>query len=148
MTGGDPTMIHDARDHHGPAVAPPPVPWLKPGVVMHDPAFPVDELLADFALEIRSRGFSVKGFVQRNNRPGEGCAPRIELQDLSDGSLVHLDRRPAPETAASGRRRRPCARPCGSRPTSSSSAASPPWNGRPARWATRCGTGCRPAFRC
>lgn len=75
--------------------APPPkAPWLQPGVVVHDPAFPVDGLLADFALEVRRRGFSVQGFVQRNNRPGEGCAPRIELLNLSDGSMVEMTRSP------------------------------------------------------
>ncbi|PWC42420.1 hypothetical protein TSO221_21780 [Azospirillum sp. TSO22-1] len=71
---------------------PPLVPWLRPGVVMHDPAFPVDELLAGFAAEIGRRGFSVKGFVQRNNDHGRGCASRIELLDVANGHVVGIDR--------------------------------------------------------
>jgi hypothetical protein len=48
-----------------------------------------DDLLADFALDIRVRGFRVAGSVQLNNRrvgvPGGGCADEIELFDLSTG---------------------------------------------------------------
>lgn len=71
-------------------------PWIRPGVVVHDPSISVDDLLADFALALRSRGFRIAGFVQLNNRQhqlhGEGCAERIDLLDLADGDTVAIDR--------------------------------------------------------
>lgn len=74
-----------------------PVPRLSPGVVVHEPSFPVDGLLADFAADLRGRGFRVRGLIQRNNRGdagggGAGCAPCIELMDLADGRVFRLDR--------------------------------------------------------
>jgi hypothetical protein len=67
-------------------------PWIRPGVVVHEPSAPVDHLLADFALDIRERGFS----VQRNNRGavelGQGCAAQIELLDLASNEKLVLDR--------------------------------------------------------
>lgn len=71
-------------------------PWLRPGVVVHDPALPVDGLLAEFALILRDRGFQVAGAVQRNNacgaQMGQGCAQRIEYFDLADRSHFSADR--------------------------------------------------------
>jgi hypothetical protein len=71
-------------------------PWIRPGVVVHEPTAPVDALLADFALEIRERGFSVAGFVQRNSQGseamGQGCAERIELLDLASGENLAMPR--------------------------------------------------------
>lgn len=71
-------------------------PWIRPGVVVHDPSIGVDDLLADFALALASRGFRVAGFVQLNNRQrqslGHGCAERIELLDLANGDVVAIER--------------------------------------------------------
>ena len=72
-----------------------PIPRLCPGVVVHDPSFAVDDLLADFAADLSGRGFRVRGLIQRNNRgggTGGGCAPRIEMMDLADGRVFRLDR--------------------------------------------------------
>lgn len=84
-------------------------PWISPGVVVHEPKMPVDDLLAAFALDIRERGFSVAGYVQRNNQgadqPGQGCAQRIELLDLASSENLIIDRpaeSDAPSIAASG----------------------------------------------
>jgi len=46
-------------------------PWIRPGVVVHDPDVPVDGLLAEFALNLRGRGFNVVGYVP-GAEPGEG----------------------------------------------------------------------------
>lgn len=84
-------------------------PWIRPGVVVHQPQTRIDELLADFAAELRQRGFTVAGFVQCNNRHtdrmGKGCADTIELLDLATGAVVTLERGPhgehvEPTTAA------------------------------------------------
>jgi hypothetical protein len=70
-------------------------PWIRPGVVVHDPAEPIDGLLAEFALGLRGRGFNVAGYVQRNNRgcadKGQGCAPRIEYFDLSTSATLSVE---------------------------------------------------------
>ena len=104
------------------------VPWIRPAVVVHDPAAGIDELLADFALALSARGFRVAGFVQLNNRnglnePGEGCADRVELLDLDSGETIALERRlgaatPSLAMAAASLRAahaRPC-RPDGNQP--------------------------------
>lgn len=71
------------------------LPWLRPGVVVHEPSQPIDDLLAQFALSLRDRGFSVAGYVQRNNlgcqELGYGCAPNIELQDLATDRILTVD---------------------------------------------------------
>lgn len=71
-------------------------PWIRPGVVVHEPKAPVDPLLADFALDIRERGFSVAGYIQRNNHGsvelGQGCAAQIELLDLASSENLMIDR--------------------------------------------------------
>ena len=71
-------------------------PWLRPGVVVHEPMAPVDGLLAEFALRLRARGFNVTGYVQRNNaggaEMGQGCAARIEFFDVATGRVVAVDR--------------------------------------------------------
>lgn len=71
-------------------------PWIRPGVVVHDPSIDVDGLLAEFALTLQRRGFRVAGFVQLNNRQrrfaGSGCAERIEWLDLATGDTVWMDR--------------------------------------------------------
>lgn len=71
-------------------------PWLRPGVVVHEPSAPVDGLLADFALRLRARGFNVTGYVQRNNANGAemgcGCAERIEFFEVATGQLVAAKR--------------------------------------------------------
>lgn len=71
-------------------------PWIRPGVVVHDPAETIDGLLAEFALGLRTRGFNVTGYVQRNNRgctgKSQGCAPRIEYFDLSTSQTMIVER--------------------------------------------------------
>ena len=61
-----------------------------------DPAEMVDDLLADFALTLRRRGFNVAGYVQHNNRGcagrGQGCAPQIAYLDIASGATVRVDR--------------------------------------------------------
>lgn len=72
-----------------------PAPRLCPGVVVHDPSFAVDDLLAGFAADLSGRGFRVRGLIQRNNRgggTGGGCAPRIDMMDLADGRVFRLER--------------------------------------------------------
>ncbi len=70
-------------------------PWVRPGVVVHDPIERIDGLLAEFALGLRGRGFHVTGYVQRNNRgcaeKGQGCAPRIEYFDLSTSATLSVE---------------------------------------------------------
>lgn len=77
-------------------LAPVQAPWLRPGVVVHEPMAPVDGLLADFALRLRARGFNVTGYVQRNNaggaEMGHGCASRIEFFDIATGKVVAVQR--------------------------------------------------------
>jgi len=84
-----------ARDSLG-VFEPVQAPWIRPGVVVHDPAEPVDGLLAQFALGLRARGFNVAGYVQRNNRgcggQSQGCAPRIEYFDLANSDTLSVER--------------------------------------------------------
>lgn len=76
-------------------MAPSKLPWIRPGVVVHEPAQAIDGLLARFALAVRERGFSVAGYVQRNNLGaadlGRGCAARVELEDLASGERIFVD---------------------------------------------------------
>ncbi len=71
-------------------------PWIRPGVVVHEPKLPVDGLLAEFALLLKDRGFNIAGYVQRNNQggeePGTGCAARIEFYDLGNGETFTVER--------------------------------------------------------
>jgi uncharacterized protein len=64
-------------------------PRIRWGVVVHQPGENIDGLLAEFALTLKSRGFTVSGFVQSNNESGggqgKGCAAGISLFDLSAG---------------------------------------------------------------
>lgn len=80
----------------GSVFAPVQAPWVRPGVVIHDPAAPVDGLLAEFALRLRERGFNVTGTVQRNNagaaEMGQGCAERIEFFEVATNRIVEIDR--------------------------------------------------------
>lgn len=83
-----------ARDPLG-VIEPVQAPWIRPGVVVHDPAERIDGLLAEFALGLRGRGFEVAGYVQRNNRgcadKGQGCAPRIEYFDLATSATLSVE---------------------------------------------------------
>jgi uncharacterized protein len=71
------------------------VPWIRPGIVVHEPSQPIDGLLSQFALTIRERGFRVAGYVQRNNLGahdlGHGCAANIELEDLATSDILTVD---------------------------------------------------------
>lgn len=95
-----------ARPAARPLLEPIKAPWIRPGVVVHEPAAPIDGLLAEFALTLRGRGFNVAGYVQRNNQgcahPGRGCAERMEFFDLSGGSLLTVDRGDSADPALSG----------------------------------------------
>lgn len=85
-----------SRPAAAPLIEPVKAPWIRPGVVVHEPATPIDGLLAEFALTLQGRGFNIAGFVQRNNlgaaEPGHGCAATIELYDLHDGATLTLER--------------------------------------------------------
>ncbi|CCG40999.1 Rossmann-like domain-containing protein [Magnetospirillum molischianum] len=61
--------------------APTKAPWINPGVVIHEPDAPVDEMIAKFARTIAGRGFIVGGCV----RIGE------ETIDLATGAAINLD---------------------------------------------------------
>ncbi len=71
-------------------------PWIRPGVVVHDPDDSIDGLLAQFALTLKGRGFKVVGYVQGNNRgcsgASDGCASRIQYFDLADGQRLDVER--------------------------------------------------------
>ena len=76
-------------------------PWIRPGVVVHEPRAPVDDLLARFALDIRDRGFQVAGYVQRNLTDvdqGQQCPAGMEFTDLANGKTVIIDRHADPES--------------------------------------------------
>lgn len=59
-------------------------PYIRPGVVIHEPMAPVDDLLAKFALTLRKRGFNVGGCVQQGGR----------LLDLASAETVEADAAP------------------------------------------------------
>jgi len=72
-------------------------PWIRPGVVVHEAAMPVDDLLASFAREVRGRGFSVAGYVQ--DRQG------AELIDLATGETMPMAETTETSAAASRMRK-------------------------------------------
>lgn len=43
-------------------------PYIRPGVVLHEPSAPMDDLIAKFSLTLRDRGFSVTGCLQREGQ--------------------------------------------------------------------------------
>lgn len=57
-------------------------PWIRPGVVVHDPSHTVDHLLGAFALSLRERGFNVLGYVQAD----AGAAPAGQASHVA-----HID---------------------------------------------------------
>lgn len=71
-------------------------PWIRPGLVLHEPGAGVDALLGAFSLDLKERGFTVGGLVQLNNSgreaPGTGCEPRIQLLDLARGEPFWVER--------------------------------------------------------
>jgi len=85
-----------ANSQHPDILEPVQAPWIRPGVVVHDPAESIDGLLAEFALTLRDRGFNVVGHVQRNNRgcsgQGQGCAPQIDYFDLASSETKSVER--------------------------------------------------------
>ncbi|MBC7906714.1 MAG: DUF2478 domain-containing protein [Rhodospirillaceae bacterium] len=58
-------------------------PWINPGVVIHEPTIPVDDLLAKFALTLRDRGFNVGGSVQFES---------LQCLDIASGKMSAADR--------------------------------------------------------
>ncbi|MCR6629177.1 MAG: DUF364 domain-containing protein [Magnetospirillum sp.] len=42
-------------------------PWINPGVVIHEPSAPVDELIAKFARSVAKRGFNVAACARRDD---------------------------------------------------------------------------------
>lgn len=71
-------------------------PWIRPGVVVHDPAASVDGLIGDFALTLRERGFNVVGYVRQDDADrrsrGAGDVPPIGYLDLSTASPLPVER--------------------------------------------------------
>jgi hypothetical protein len=63
-----PAPRHIAQPQPAPAPAPN---WLRPGVVVHDPAKAVDPLLIGFADELRGRGFRVAGYARKPRSAGD-----------------------------------------------------------------------------
>lgn len=59
-------------------------PWIRPGAVVHDSAERVDGLIADFAVELKARGFTVIGVVDQPT----GDSPRG--LDLASGGPVAM----------------------------------------------------------
>ncbi|MBC7953985.1 MAG: DUF2478 domain-containing protein [Rhodospirillaceae bacterium] len=57
-------------------------PWIHPGVVIHEPTAPVDDLLAKFALTLRDRGFNVGGSVQFES---------LQCLDIASGKMSAAD---------------------------------------------------------
>ncbi|GEO81034.1 Rossmann-like domain-containing protein [Pararhodospirillum oryzae] len=41
-------------------------PWIRPGVVLHEPGAPVEDLLGLFSIKLRTRGFRVAGLLARS----------------------------------------------------------------------------------
>ena len=58
-------------------------PWIRPGVVVHDPAMPVDGLLEAFAHAIQERGFAVGALIPASHDHG--------LDPPSDKPPISLD---------------------------------------------------------
>lgn len=57
-------------------------PWLHPAIVIHESSAPVDDLLAQFALTLRERGFNIGGLVQYGHN---------RCLDLASGQMVTAD---------------------------------------------------------
>lgn len=66
-------------------------PWIRPGVVVHDPMVSVDALLGGFALGLRERGFRVHGHV---NLPAlaDAADATPRLFDLATARPFHEER--------------------------------------------------------
>ncbi len=71
--------------------------WIRPGVVVHDPFETVDELLVDFAVELRRRGFHVRGYARSGAAENSPDAPYyidlangLPLTEDSDAALACL----------------------------------------------------------
>jgi len=75
-------------------------PWIRPGVVVHEPASTVDDLLTAFARDVRSRGFTVAGYV----RQGESESGQAMLLDLAKDEALTIA--PASEDDAAASRLR------------------------------------------
>jgi uncharacterized protein (DUF4213/DUF364 family) len=73
--------------------------WIRPGVVVHDPAETADGVLAGFALGLRARGFSVVGYVQHlDDEPAaDRAAAAIDHLDLATSTSRRAE--PAAATA-------------------------------------------------
>jgi len=80
-------------------------PWIRPGVVVHDPMVSVDDLLGGFALELAERGFRIHGYVQLPAETTGDAAPRhldlATLHPLAEerGAAVRMLRRAMREDA-------------------------------------------------
>ena len=65
-------------------------PWIRPGVVVHDPFAPVDELLGNFARLLQKRGFRVAGFAKSASLTADGN----QFIDLSTDAILTIDDSP------------------------------------------------------
>lgn len=73
-------------------------PWIRPGVVIHEPNAPVDGLLEKFAMTLRERGFNVGLSGQCEGMEHAARSLRHAMRD--DADLVVISRFPAFEAAA------------------------------------------------
>jgi uncharacterized protein len=76
-----------------------PAQWLRPGVIVHDPAESVDHLLVGFAGELRRRGFQVSGFARHSGAVADNGAPLsidlatgVSFVETPGAALQHLRR--------------------------------------------------------
>lgn len=84
-----------------PPLSPVVPPALPPAVVVHGPGSAKDRLIADFAAELRARGFRVGGVVQRQaagdpaEGPGEAgiCSAEMELVEVASGRTIPISQR-------------------------------------------------------
>jgi nucleoside-triphosphatase THEP1 len=59
---------------------------LPVAAIVHDENDPADRLLADFARDLRARGWRVLGAVQTEPGCRDDCAPQMVLLDVDDGA--------------------------------------------------------------
>lgn len=92
--GAHPVSAGGPARRSSPVLEPVQAPWIRPGVVVHDPAHRVEPLLERFALDLKERGFNIVGFIQRKNGSsiGSGCSGEITYLDIHSGERIAADR--------------------------------------------------------
>lgn len=66
---------------------------LEAAAVLHTRDQKVEELLADFAFELKDRGVAVKGVVQRNTPDPDGGHDKMDLIDLETGETYGISQK-------------------------------------------------------